>query len=93
MLFVRKLVQEVEDKKFSVVSNFGPKRPAGFRVMTKKLNKLTTIKATTNWFSYLVLKVRNFGPEIRILCKKIDPTPDSEVWTRKSRSKNLKVMF
>ena len=39
----RKL-REAERK---ISSNFGPKRMVGFRVMTKKLNNLTTKKATT----------------------------------------------
>ena len=39
----RKL-REAERK---ISSNFGPKHMVGFRVMTKKLNNLTTKKATT----------------------------------------------
>ena len=38
---------ELEEDDIFVVSNFGSKRPAGFRVTTKKLFNLTTIKVTT----------------------------------------------
>ena len=38
---VRKSVQELEEDYIFVVSNFGSKWPAGFRVMTKKLFNLT----------------------------------------------------